>query len=62
MNAHMSNDMADGCDGIAVVIVAIFAAAVIGIGAWAISNATQRPDACAGLTAAECSAATQEGR
>lgn len=54
MNVHMSNDMAEGCDGIAVVLVAIFAAVVIGIGTWAISNADERPDACAVLTAAEC--------
>lgn len=55
MNVHMSNDMADGCRGLvaALTVTCALATAAI-IGAWAISNADTRPDACAGLTAAEC--------
>lgn len=55
MNIHMSNDVAEGCRGlVAALTVASALATVAIIGAWAISNATQRPDACAGLSAAEC--------
>lgn len=63
MNVHMSNDMAEGCRGLvaALTVASALATAAI-IGTWAISNADTRPDACAGLSAAECSAATQEGR
>lgn len=63
MNVHMSNEVAEGCRGLVAALTVTCALATLSIiGAWAISHADTRPDACSGLTAAECGAATQEGR